>query len=82
MRHRKFPVRGIEERAITAPAKEHEMSKDRDLGSIKRPYEKPELRVVELAAEEVLAAGCKTSFSGTAVGAVPCTAGSCAGEGS
>lgn len=26
-------------------------------------YEKPELRAIELAAEEVLAVGCKTGFS-------------------
>ena len=31
----------------------------------KRPYEKPVLRVIELAAEEVLAVGCKTQQTGT-----------------
>ena len=31
----------------------------------KRPYEKPVLRIIELAAEEVLAVGCKTQQVGT-----------------
>ena len=30
----------------------------------KKPYEKPVLRVIELAAEEVLAVGCKTKPPG------------------
>ena len=28
-----------------------------------RPYEKPKLRIIELAAEEVLTVGCKTRFA-------------------
>jgi hypothetical protein len=28
-----------------------------------RPYEKPKLRIIELAAEEVLTVGCKTRFT-------------------
>ena len=31
----------------------------------KQPYEKPVLRVIDLAAEEVLAVGCKTQRAGT-----------------
>ena len=34
----------------------------------KRTYEKPQLRVIELAAEEVLGFGCKLSSGGRAVG--------------
>lgn len=36
-----------------------------DAGKDKRPYEKPVLRIIELAAEEVLAVGCKTQNIGT-----------------
>jgi hypothetical protein len=36
----------------------------------KEPYEKPELLVIELKAEEVLAVGCKT-VGGTAFGGRP-----------
>jgi hypothetical protein len=46
-------------------------------------YEKPKLRIIELAAEEVLAVGCKTAFSGSAVGGGPvCMIRHCAGNGS
>jgi len=48
----------------------------------KRPYEKPRLRTIELAAEEVLAAGCKTVGGGFAPLASPCLMNSCAGLGS
>jgi hypothetical protein len=43
----------------------------------KRVYEKPRLRTIELAAEEVLAAGCKTESGG--VNPVPpsCYLGNC-----
>ncbi len=47
----------------------------------KRVYEKPKLRTIELAAEEVLATGCKLSTGGFAFGSVPCIAGTCAGGG-
>jgi len=45
----------------------------------KRPYEKPQLRTIELAAEEVLAVGCKLPTSpggpiGMTCTAVPCLA--------
>jgi hypothetical protein len=39
-------------------------------------YVKPRLRIIELAAEEVLGTGCKT-VSGSAVGAVPCHLNNC-----
>lgn len=51
-------------------------------GSKKREYEKPRLRTIELAAEEVLAAGCKLASANFAFGVIPCTAGTCAGPGS
>jgi len=46
-------------------------------------YERPRLRVIELAAEEVLAKGCKT-FSSTAPGQIapPCWFAMCAQQGS
>ena len=47
-----------------------------------KTYEKPQLRIIELAAEEVLAAGCKTASGGSAVGGVPpCFTRPCAGIG-
>jgi hypothetical protein len=47
-------------------------------------YERPRLRVIELKAEEVLAIGCKTQFSGLAPGSntPPCMVRHCAGKGS
>jgi len=53
-----------------------------DKQDIKQPYEKPRLRTIELAAEEVLAAGCKTM--GAQAGPVPpsCVISNCAGQGS
>jgi hypothetical protein len=47
------------------------------------PYEKPKLTIIELAAEEVLAVGCKTASGGSAVGGGPtCMFRHCAGLGS
>ncbi len=43
----------------------------------KKTYEKPRLRIIELAAEEVLAAGCKLTGGGFAADAVPCAANNC-----
>lgn len=43
----------------------------------KRPYSKPRLRVIRLAADEVLATGCKTSPATTGFGGNPCTNGTC-----
>lgn len=45
----------------------------------KRPYKKPELKTIELAAREVLAAGCKLDGGGNNFGDEPCNIGSCAG---
>lgn len=43
----------------------------------KRMYEKPRLRTIELAAEEVLAVGCKLDFGGNAPGGITCIENSC-----
>jgi len=48
----------------------------------KKQYAKPRLRRIRLSAGEVLITGCKTSYGGEAFGNVPCTAGSCSGDGS
>lgn len=48
----------------------------------KRPYEKPLLRTIDLASEEVLAVGCKMAGSGGPVSPVSCTSSSCFAEGS
>jgi hypothetical protein len=49
----------------------------------KENYDKPVLRTIELAAEEVLGLGCKLSTGGTAFGSpINCTFNSCAGAGS
>lgn len=59
------------------------MKFDEEMKKSKKPYEKPMLRTIELAAEEVLAVGCKLASSGTAFGApANCIANSCAGPGS
>ena len=31
----------------------------------KRPYDKPDVKIIELVADEVLAVGCKTNVSGS-----------------
>jgi len=48
----------------------------------KKAYEKPRLRIIELAAEEVLSAGCKLASGGFAFGVTPCMGNRCAGIGS
>lgn len=48
----------------------------------KRPYEKPHYRTIELAAEEVLAVGCKMAGSGGPVSPVSCVSSACFAEGS
>jgi hypothetical protein len=49
----------------------------------KKPYEKPRLRIIELAAEEVLAIGCKSAGASSGVGGGPtCLTRMCAGTGS
>lgn len=52
-----------------------------DTMHVKKDYSKPQIRVIELYADEVLATGCKNDF-GSAPLAAPCIAGACAGEGS
>ncbi len=59
------------------------MKFDQEKEKGKRHYEKPMLRTIELAAEEVLAVGCKLASSGSAVGwPTNCIGGGCAGSGS
>ena len=60
------------------------MKSDEKVKKTKQPYEKPRLRTIELAAEEVLATGCKVAGSGTFnVGAVECGIGNnCSQNGS
>ena len=49
----------------------------------KKPYHKPEVKVIELAAEEVLAVGCKTAVSpGVGLPAANCILARCAANGS
>lgn len=48
----------------------------------KAKYEKPQLRVIELKAEEVLGVGCKIASGGSAVGGATCTANGCNQAGS
>ncbi len=49
----------------------------------KKPYQKPEIRVIDLAAEEVLAVGCKTAtHPGTGLSPITCVASPCAAIGS
>jgi hypothetical protein len=59
------------------------MNQSHDTKSMKKTYEKPKLRVIELAAGEVLAIGCKTTSSGSAPGfPPPCSVHQCARVGS
>jgi hypothetical protein len=49
----------------------------------KAPYDPPRLRTIELAADEVLATGCKTAGGGgTVPGPIPCSANGCVNIGS
>ena len=48
----------------------------------KQVYQKPTLRVIELAVDEVLAVACKTTFSAPAVNGNGCLTGVCAHRGS
>lgn len=56
----------------------------KDATNEKQVYEKPRLRTIELAAEEILAVGCKAVHTGTAPGSPtpPCMIRNCAGKGS
>ena len=59
-----------------------ETMKNRE-GNEKQTYEKPRLRAIELAAEEILAIGCKAT-AGVAPGSntPPCMVRHCSGKGS
>lgn len=48
----------------------------------KEAYQKPRLRTIELAAEEVLGVGCKLDTGGFDVGVTPCTGNLCGVAGS
>jgi len=59
------------------------MQSKEDKKKKKRAYEKPRLRIIELAAEEVLAVGCKLTNGGFALGGVtPCIGTGCVSAGS
>ena len=58
------------------------MEPDNKKGNAKQAYEKPMLRTIELAVEEVLVVGCKLSSIGFAHGVIPCITNNCAGPGS
>jgi len=51
-------------------------------GESKQTYEKPNLRIIEMSSEEVLAVGCKLAGGGFDVGATPCIANFCTEAGS
>ena len=62
--------------------KEGSNMKDPDTGpELKRPYQKPELRTIELMADEVMSIGCK-SDAAIGVGLSPCNVTNCAELGS
>jgi hypothetical protein len=62
----------------------NEMESDQVKEKTKQPYEKPRLRTIELAAEEVLGTPCKLDGGGFAAGAAPCypNGNNCVGVGS
>ena len=57
------------------------MEPDQQIEKSKQPYQKPKLRTIELAAEEVLAVGCKTVAIPAPLGAT-CIANTCSTLGS
>ncbi|RJP84278.1 MAG: hypothetical protein C4518_20505 [Desulfobacteraceae bacterium] len=49
----------------------------------KKSYQKPEVKAIDLAAEEVLSVGCKTATApGTGLSPITCVASPCAAVGS
>ena len=44
------------------------MNSKNDNSTDRLPYDKPELRIIKLVAEEVLGIGCKLQTGGTAIG--------------
>ena len=57
------------------------MSEENTGAKLKRPYEKPELRTIELMADEVMSIGCK-SDAAIGVGLSPCNVTNCSSLGS
>jgi hypothetical protein len=49
---------------------------------IRKPYEKPDLRPIELVTEEVMGIGCKNNQGGFNVASTPCMANQCVKNGS
>ena len=59
------------------------MKKGQNSGKAKRTYVKPKLRVIDLAADEVLAVGCKLAVGGPSKPAgITCIANGCSTPGS
>ena len=54
------------------------MAEMREQRQARKPYQRPVLKPVELAAAEVLAQGCKQRLSGSAFGGTPCAVNNCA----
>ncbi len=58
-------------------------SKKRQSGVDKRKeYQRPEVKIIELKAEETLAVGCKLADGGSASGGFTCVSNACAEPGS
>ena len=58
------------------------MIEEKQVESNRQAYEKPRLRVITLAAEEVLATGCKTQTTGNPTNPTSCILLHCAAQGS
>lgn len=58
------------------------MKSNEKMGVNKRPYVRPQLRVIKLLAEEVLGSGCKLPTAGGGAVTPPCAAAGCVGPGS
>lgn len=58
------------------------METENEKPATRRTYEPPQMRTIELAAEEVLAVGCKLASGGFAFGSTPCTLNNCSQPGS
>jgi hypothetical protein len=58
------------------------METGKESKKIKKAYESPALRVIELAADEVLAVGCKNRSGNAPGGGPPCAVRNCAQPGS
>jgi len=58
------------------------MQSKQDKENTKTPYEKPRLRAIELAAEEVLGIGCKLESGGFAPAGPTCISNNCTQAGS